>query len=105
MIQKLKSCCGYSYTNKLQRMLQDIRISEDLRGKFQAETGDKNFLKVSTQFAFIVKENAIVRNISFKIISAYKISIWDIFGRFCVNFVSHFRTFFIFTSGYVPKMC
>ena len=46
MIQKLKSCCGYSYTNKLQRMLQDIRISEDLRLNFQGQAGDKNFLKV-----------------------------------------------------------
>lgn len=35
MIQKLKASCGYSYTMKLQRMLQDIKISEDLRQKFQ----------------------------------------------------------------------
>ena len=47
MIQKLKGCCGYSYTNKLQRMLQDIRISEDLRLKFQMQAGEKNILKVS----------------------------------------------------------
>ena len=47
MIQKLKACCGYSYTNKLQRMLQDIRISEDLRLKFQMQAGEKNILKVS----------------------------------------------------------
>ncbi|KAI6654601.1 Cullin-2-like [Oopsacas minuta] len=46
MIQKLKACCGYSYTNKLQRMLQDIRISEDLRIKFQLKAGEKNILKV-----------------------------------------------------------
>ena len=30
MISKLKEACGYEYTNKLQRMFQDVQISKDL---------------------------------------------------------------------------
>ena len=35
MIGKLKEACGYEYTNKLQRMFQDIQISADLNGTFK----------------------------------------------------------------------
>ncbi|PHH67752.1 hypothetical protein CDD80_557 [Ophiocordyceps camponoti-rufipedis] len=34
MITKLKSACGFEYTNKLQRMFQDMQISKDLNKEF-----------------------------------------------------------------------
>ncbi|KAF4587246.1 putative SCF complex member Cullin 1 [Ophiocordyceps camponoti-floridani] len=34
MITKLKSACGFEYTNKLQRMFQDVQISKDLNKEF-----------------------------------------------------------------------
>jgi len=46
MIGKLKEACGYEYTNKLQRMFQDMQISKDLNSGFRdfeaklAEPGD-----------------------------------------------------------------
>ena len=35
MIGKLKEACGFEYTNKLQRMFQDIQISKDLNDNFK----------------------------------------------------------------------
>jgi cullin 1 len=35
MISKLKEACGYEYTNKLQRMFQDVQISKDLNTGFK----------------------------------------------------------------------
>ncbi|KAG9238847.1 putative Cullin-1 [Amylocarpus encephaloides] len=35
MISKLKEQCGYEYTNKLQRMFQDMQISKDLNSSFK----------------------------------------------------------------------
>ena len=35
MISKLKEACGFEYTNKLQRMFQDIQISKDLNSSFR----------------------------------------------------------------------
>ena len=35
MISKLKEACGFEYTNKLQRMFQDIQISKDLTTSFK----------------------------------------------------------------------
>ncbi|KAL9583959.1 MAG: hypothetical protein Q9212_002409 [Teloschistes hypoglaucus] len=35
MISKLKEACGYEYTNKLQRMFQDIQISKDLNTSYK----------------------------------------------------------------------
>lgn len=35
MISKLKEACGYEYTNKLQRMFQDMQISKDLNTGFK----------------------------------------------------------------------
>ncbi len=35
MISKLKEACGFEYTNKLQRMFQDIQISKDLNASFK----------------------------------------------------------------------
>lgn len=34
MISKLKEACGFEYTNKLQRMFQDIQISKDLNSNY-----------------------------------------------------------------------
>ncbi|KAK9453215.1 Cullin [Dipodascopsis uninucleata] len=35
MISKLKEVCGFGYTNKLQRMFQDMSISADLQAQFR----------------------------------------------------------------------
>ncbi len=35
MISKLKEACGFEYTNKLQRMFQDMQISKDLNDSFR----------------------------------------------------------------------
>ena len=35
MIGKLKEACGFEYTNKLQRMFQDIQISTDLNSQYK----------------------------------------------------------------------
>jgi len=35
MISKLKQACGFEYTNKLQRMFQDVGLSKDLIEKFR----------------------------------------------------------------------
>merc|ERR1711963_1063429 len=34
MISKLKQACGFEYTNKLQRMFQDVGVSKDLNTRF-----------------------------------------------------------------------
>ncbi|KAI1811543.1 Cullin-domain-containing protein [Poronia punctata] len=38
MISKLKEACGFEYTNKLQRMFQDMQISKDLNTGFREYT-------------------------------------------------------------------
>jgi cullin 1 len=35
MISKLKEACGFEYTNKLQRMFQDVQISKDLNTSYK----------------------------------------------------------------------
>ncbi|KAI9798511.1 MAG: hypothetical protein M1833_004778 [Piccolia ochrophora] len=35
MISKLKEACGFEYTNKLQRMFQDMQISKDLNSSYK----------------------------------------------------------------------
>ena len=48
MISKLKEACGYEYTNKLQRMFQDMQISKDLNSSYkewQAKVLDADDLK------------------------------------------------------------
>ena len=35
MISKLKEACGFEYTNKLQRMFQDMQISKDLNTNYK----------------------------------------------------------------------
>lgn len=43
MISKLKEACGFEYTNKLQRMFQDIQISKDLNASYK-DWMDKSLL-------------------------------------------------------------
>ncbi|EAA65587.1 conserved hypothetical protein [Aspergillus nidulans FGSC A4] len=43
MISKLKEACGFEYTNKLQRMFQDIQISKDLNSSYK-DWLEKSFL-------------------------------------------------------------
>ena len=40
MISKLKEACGFEYTNKLQRMFQDMQISKDLNREFRDHLSD-----------------------------------------------------------------
>jgi len=42
MIAKLKETCGAEYTNKLQRMFQDILISRDLNDKYRQQQKEKS---------------------------------------------------------------
>ncbi|MCJ1260723.1 hypothetical protein MMC22_000585 [Lobaria immixta] len=39
MISKLNGICGFEFTNKLQRMLQDIKVSKDLNIKYNDSRG------------------------------------------------------------------
>ncbi|KAF2109832.1 Cullin [Lophiotrema nucula] len=50
MISKLKEACGFEYTNKLQRMFQDMQISKDLNASYKdwlGETYDDADLKTA----------------------------------------------------------
>ena len=40
MISKLKEACGFEYTNKLQRMFQDVQISKDLNTAYRGWLDD-----------------------------------------------------------------
>ncbi|ESA43090.1 hypothetical protein GE21DRAFT_6732 [Neurospora crassa] len=42
MISKLKEACGFEYTNKLQRMFQDMQISKDLNTGFKEHVASLN---------------------------------------------------------------
>lgn len=58
MISKLKEACGFEYTNKLQRMFQDMQISKDLNKEFRdhlegvevTKAVDSNFSILGTGF-------------------------------------------------------
>ncbi|KAG8425506.1 ubiquitin ligase (cullin) of SCF [Metarhizium acridum] len=58
MISKLKEACGFEYTNKLQRMFQDMQISKDLNKDFRghlesvdsAKTVDSTFSNFGYRF-------------------------------------------------------
>ncbi|KAI6782101.1 uncharacterized protein J7T54_002338 [Emericellopsis cladophorae] len=58
MIGKLKEACGFEYTNKLQRMFQDMQTSKDLNRDFKdhldngerTKTVDSNFSILGTGF-------------------------------------------------------
>merc|ERR1712038_411781 len=42
MISKLKQACGFEYTNKLQRMFQDVGVSKDLNDQFRKHLQNSN---------------------------------------------------------------
>ena len=42
MISKLKQACGFEYTNKLQRMFQDVGVSKDLNEQFRTHLNNSN---------------------------------------------------------------
>ena len=57
MISKLKEACGFEYTNKLQRMFQDIQISKDLNGTYkdwQSKVLDDDDLKKAVDPSYYV---------------------------------------------------
>ena len=57
MISKLKEACGFEYTNKLQRMFQDIQISKDLCSSFkdfEAQLNDSAVYKpIDTEYSIL----------------------------------------------------
>ncbi|MCJ1404293.1 hypothetical protein MMC11_007518 [Xylographa trunciseda] len=57
MIGKLKEACGFEYTNKLQRMFQDIQISKDLNSNYkdwQSKVLDDDDLKKAVDPSYYV---------------------------------------------------
>ncbi|KAE9970893.1 hypothetical protein EG328_005992 [Venturia inaequalis] len=57
MISRLKEACGFEYTNKLQRMFQDIQTSKDLNNNYQDwcnETFDAAEIKASVDATYNV---------------------------------------------------
>jgi cullin 1 len=54
MISKLKEACGFEYTNKLQRMFQDMQISGDLNKEFRAHLEGVESTKVVDSTFFIL---------------------------------------------------
>ncbi|KAF2136115.1 uncharacterized protein K452DRAFT_238070 [Aplosporella prunicola CBS 121167] len=55
MIAKLKDACGFEYTNKLQRMFQDMQTSKDLNAAFkdwQSETLDDEDKKTAVDATY-----------------------------------------------------
>jgi cullin 1 len=55
MISKLKEACGFEYTNKLQRMFQDMQISKDLNSAFkewQSNNLDEADLKTNVDASY-----------------------------------------------------
>ena len=54
MISKLKEACGFEYTNKLQRMFQDMQISKDLNREFRDHlAGSDSSRPVDSTFAIL----------------------------------------------------
>lgn len=54
MISKLKEACGFEYTNKLQRMFQDMQISKDLNKEFKEHIDGVEYKKsVDSTFAIL----------------------------------------------------
>lgn len=52
MISKLKEACGFEYTNKLQRMFQDMQISKDLNAGFKIHC-EQFENKIDTQYSVL----------------------------------------------------
>jgi cullin 1 len=58
MISKLKEACGFEYTNKLQRMFQDIQTSKDLMASYKdfsdlITDSDENTKSVEASYAVL----------------------------------------------------
>lgn len=54
MISKLKEACGFEYTNKLQRMFQDMQISKDLNKEFKEHLEGVEYTKgVDSTFSIL----------------------------------------------------
>ncbi|KAI2635980.1 Cullin-domain-containing protein [Xylaria nigripes] len=54
MISKLKEACGFEYTNKLQRMFQDMQISKDLNTGFREHTKSLQLEKQSLDSSYSI---------------------------------------------------
>eukprot|EP01009_Symbiontida_sp_KSa7_P003687 NODE_18_length_2621_cov_624.894246_g15_i0.p1 GENE.NODE_18_length_2621_cov_624.894246_g15_i0~~NODE_18_length_2621_cov_624.894246_g15_i0.p1 ORF type:complete len:346 (+),score=45.58 NODE_18_length_2621_cov_624.894246_g15_i0:1328-2365(+) len=53
LISKLKIRCGAPYTSKLEGMISDRNLSEDLQSKFKEWLKDKEYVQLSPPFDFI----------------------------------------------------
>jgi cullin 1 len=54
MISKLKEACGFEYTNKLQRMFQDMQISKDLNQGFKEHSQSlENNITLDSQYSIL----------------------------------------------------
>lgn len=56
MISKLKEACGFEYTNKLQRMFQDMQISKDLNTgykEFEANLADGDEKAIDASYSIL----------------------------------------------------
>lgn len=53
MISKLKEACGFEYTNKLQRMFQDMQISKDLNDGFKEHTQSLDSKVLDSQYSIL----------------------------------------------------
>jgi len=54
MISKLKEACGFEYTNKLQRMFQDMQISKDLNKEFKEHLEGVEYEKAVVDSTFSI---------------------------------------------------
>jgi cullin 1 len=53
MISKLKEACGFEYTNRLQRMFQDMQISKDLNAGFKEHVQALEGTSLDGQYAIL----------------------------------------------------
>ncbi|KLU81874.1 Cullin-1 [Magnaporthiopsis poae ATCC 64411] len=53
MISKLKEACGFEYTNKLQRMFQDMQTSKDLNHGFRDHAQKSEMKLLDSQYAIL----------------------------------------------------
>ena len=53
MISKLKEACGFEYTNKLQRMFQDMQISKDLNNGFKEHAHGLGSKVLDSQYSIL----------------------------------------------------
>jgi cullin 1 len=54
MISKLKHACGYEYTSKLQRMIQDVGLSKDLNDAFRTRVQQTNDQPLDGELTYLV---------------------------------------------------